>query len=72
MRTIIMYVLKGILFLVGMFAFCVLLGEPNENICLEDLIVIKTISFGVIVGVVLCWFRTMGKKEYEDMMNEEI
>ena len=72
MRTIIMYVLKGILFLVGMFAVCVLLGEPNENICLEDLIVIKAISFGVIVGVVLCWFRTMGRKEYDDMMNEEV
>lgn len=72
MRTIIMYVLKGILFLIGMFAFCVLLGEPSEKVCLEDLIVIKTISFGVIVGVVLCWFRSMGRKEYDDMMNEEI
>ena len=72
MRTIIMYVLKGILFLVGMFAVCVLLGEPNENICLEDLIVIKTISVGVLIGVVLCYFRTMGRKEYEDMMDEEV
>jgi hypothetical protein len=75
MRTIVeimKYVLKGILFLIGMFAFCVLLGEPSDKICLEDLIVIKTISVGVLVGVVLCYFRSMGKKEYEDMMNEEV
>lgn len=72
MRTIIMYVLKGILFLVGMFAVCILLGEPNENICLADMIVIKAISVGVIMGVVLCYFRTMGRKEYEEMMNEEV
>jgi hypothetical protein len=67
-----MYVLKGVLFLIGMFAFCVLFGEPNENICIEDLIVIKTISFGVLVGVVLCYFRSMGRKEYEEMMDEEV
>lgn len=72
MRTMFMYMLKGILFLIGMFAFCVLLGEPSDKICLEDLIVIKTISVGVIVGVVLCYFRTMGRKEYDDMMNEEV
>lgn len=72
MRTIIMYVLKCVLFLVGIFAVCILLGEPNENICLEDLIVIKAISVGMIVWVALCYFRTMGKKEYDDMMNEEV
>lgn len=75
MRTIIeimKYMLKGILFLIGMFAVCILLGEPSDKICLEDLIVIKTINFGVIVGVVLCYFRTMGRKEYEEMMDEEV
>lgn len=72
MRTIIMYVLKGILFLVGMTAVCVLLGEPSDKIDLMDLIVIKAISVGVLFGVVLCWLRTMGKKEYEDIMNEEV
>lgn len=72
MRTIIMYVLKGVLFLIGMCAFCVLLGEPSDKIDLMDLIVIKTISVGVLCGVVLCYFRSMGRKEYEDMMNEEV
>lgn len=72
MRTLFMCMLKGILFLIAMLSVCVLFGEPNENVCLEDLIVIKTISVGVIVGVVLCWFRAMGKKAYDDMMNEEV
>jgi len=72
MRTIIMYVLKGILFLIGMFAFCVLLGEPSDEMMLADVIVMKTISVGVLIGVVLCWFRAMGKKAYDDMMNEEV
>lgn len=72
MRTIIMYVLKGILFLIGMCAVCVLFGEPNENVDLMDLVVLKTLAVGVLCGVVLCYFRTMGKKEYDDMMNEEV
>jgi hypothetical protein len=72
MRTIIMYVLKGILFLIGMFAVCILFGEPNENIDLMDLVVLKTLAVGVLCGVVLCYFRTMGRKEYDDMMNEEV
>lgn len=72
MRTIIMCMLKCVLFLIGLFTVCILFGEPNDKICFEDLVVLKTISFGVIVGVVLCWFRTMGRKEYEDMMNEEV
>ena len=72
MRTIIMYVLKGILFLIAMVSVCILFGEPNENVDLLDLVVLKTLAVGVIVGVVLCYFRTMGKKEYDDMMNEEV
>lgn len=72
MKTIIMYVLKGILFLIGICAFCVLFGEPSDDVAVADVVVMKVLSVGVIVGVVLCWFRTMGRKEYEDMMNEEV
>ena len=72
MKNVIKYALKGILFLIGMCAFCVLLGEPSENIDLMDIVVLKTLSVGVLFGVVLCYFRTMGRKEHEDMMNEEI
>ena len=72
MKTIIMYVLKGILFMIGMFAVCVLFGEPSDDVAMSDVIVMKVLSGGVIVGVVLCWFRTMGEKEYDDMMNEEV
>lgn len=67
-----MYVLKGILFLIGMYAFCVLVGEPSDGIAMADVVVTKVLSVGVLCGVVLCYFRTMGKKEYEDMMNEEV
>lgn len=72
MKKVFMYMLKGILFLIAMVSVCILLGEPNENIDLVDLVVIKTLAVGVLCGVVLCYFRTMGKKEYDDMMNEEV
>ena len=72
MKNVIKYALKGVLFLIGMCAFCVLFGEPSEKIDMVDVIVLKTLSVGVLVGVALCWFRGMGKKEYDDMMNEEI
>lgn len=43
MKTIIMYVLKGVLFLIGMVAFCVLFGEPNDTMSLNEVIVMKCV-----------------------------
>lgn len=72
MRTIIMYVLKGILFLIGMFAFCVLLGEPSDTLSWCDVIVIKAIAFLAMVGVFKGYMLTLSKKERERIMNEEV
>ena len=72
MRTIIMYVFKGILFLIGMVAFCVLLGEPNDAMSLCDVIVIKAIAFLAVLGAYKGYMLTLSKREREDIMNGEV
>ena len=72
MRTTMKYLFRGILFLVGLYAFCVLFGEPSDTLSLSDVIVIKAIAFLAMVGVFKAYMLTLSKKEREDMMNEEI
>ena len=72
MRTTMKYLFRGILFLIGMVAFCVLAGEPSDDAALADVFVTRVLGVGVLCGVVLCYFRTMSKEEYDDMMNEEV
>ena len=72
MRTTMKYLFRGILFLIGLCAFCVLFGEPSDTLSLSDVIVIKAIAFLAMVGVFKGYMLTLSKKEREDMMNEEI
>ena len=72
MRATMKYLFRGILFLIGTYAFCVLFGEPSDTLSLSDVIVIKAISFIAMVGVFKGYMLTLSKKEREDMMNEEI
>ena len=72
MGTTMKYLFRGILFLIGMVAFCVLLGEPSDTLSWCDVIVIKAIAFLAMVGVFKGYILTLSKKEREDMMNEEV
>lgn len=70
MRTIIKYLLYGILFLIGMCAMCVLFGEPNDTLSLCDVVVIKAIAFLAVVGAFKGYMLTLSKREREEIMNE--
>ena len=70
MRTIIMCMLKGVLFIVAMLAICVLFGEPNDAMSLNDVIVIKAIAFLAMVGAFKGYMLTLSKRELEELTNE--
>ena len=72
MKTVLRLVNRTMLFLIGMYCFCLLIGEPNDGMGMVEVIYLK---LGGLVGVVVCvklWLRTLSKKEYDDIMNEEV
>ena len=66
------YVLRAVCFLVGMTAFCTLLGEPAEELKLIDVIVIKSISLLALWGVFKAYMCTLSDKERKDLEDEEV
>ena len=72
MKTVLRLVNRTMLFLIGMYCMCLLLGEPSESMSMTEVVFLK---LGGFVGVVVCvklWLRTMSKREYNDIMNEEV
>lgn len=70
MRTIIMYILKGILFLIGMVAFCVLFGEPNDTMSLNDVIVMKCVCVIILAMVCRGYIMTLSDGERDELLND--
>ena len=68
MKTIV----RAICFLVGMVAFCVLLGEPADYMTLADVIVIKAISGLAIWGVFRAYMCTLSEKERKEIEDERV
>lgn len=70
MRTIIMCMLKGVLFIVAMLAICVLFGEPNDTMSLCKVIMMKGV--GVIVLAMVCrgYIMTLSDEEKDELLNE--
>lgn len=68
MKTIV----RAICFLIGMFAFCVLLGEPADYMALSDVIVIKAVSGLAIWGVFRAYMCTLSEKERKEIEDERV
>ena len=66
------YVLRAVCFIVGMTAFCVLLGEPAEELKLIDIIVIKSISLLALWGVFKVYMCTLSAKERKELEDESV
>lgn len=66
------YLLKAVCFLVGMAAFCTLLGEPAEELKLIDVIVIKSISLFALWGVFKAYMCTLSEKERKELEDERV
>ena len=68
MKTIV----RAICFLVGMVAFCVLLGEPADYMTLADVIVIKAVSGLALWGVFRAYMCTLSEKERKEIEDERV
>ena len=68
MKTIV----RAICFLIGMFAFCVLLGEPAEYMTCADVLIIKSISALAIWGVFRAYMCTLSEKERKKIEDERV
>lgn len=66
------YVLRAVCFLLGMTAFCVLLGEPAEEMKLIDVIIIKAISLLALWGVFKAYMCTLSAKERKELEDESV
>ena len=68
MKTIVRF----ICFLVGMAAFCVLLGEPADYMVLSDVIIIKAVSGLALWGVFRAYMCTLSEKERKEIEDERV
>lgn len=68
MKTIV----RAICFLVGMAAFCVLLGEPADYMALSDVIIIKAVSGLALWGVFRAYMCTLSKAERKEVEDERV
>lgn len=66
------YVLRAVCFLLGMTAFCVLVGEPAEELKRIDVIVIKSISLLALWGVFKVYMCTLSDKERKELEDERV
>lgn len=72
MKATIKYTFRALLFLLGMTAFCVLVGEPTEALSLSDVIIIKALAFGTLAGTLKGWMLTLSKTERLELENERV
>ena len=50
MKTSIKYTVRAIMAILGIAAFFVFVGEPNDSLSLSDVILIKALALGTLVG----------------------
>lgn len=72
MRTVLKYGFRSVLFLVGMVAFCVLVGEPTEELTMSNVIVMKLLALLGLIGVFKGYMLTLSDKEREEIESEEV
>lgn len=66
------YLLKAVCFIVAMTAFCILLGEPAEELKFTDVVVIKSISLLALWGVFKAYMCTLSDKERKELEDERV
>lgn len=67
MKTTIKYIFRALLFLLGLTAFCVLVGEPTESLTFSEVIIFKALALGTFVGVVKVYLLTLTEEEREEL-----
>ena len=72
MKKTIKYTLRTIMAILGVTAFIVFVSEPTESQSLTDVIFIKALALGTLVGAFKGWTLTLSEKERRELEDESI
>ena len=72
MKTTIKYTVRAIMAILGIAAFIVFVGEPTESQSLTDVILIKALALGTLVGAFKGWTLTLSDKERRELEDEQV
>ena len=72
MKTTIKYTVRAIMAILGIAAFFVFVGEPTDSLSLSDVIVLKALALGTLVGAFKGWKLTLSEKERRELEDEQV
>ena len=72
MKRAIKFTVRAILAILGVTAFCVLLGEPTESLSMSDVIMMKAAALAVMVGAFKVWMLTLTERERRELEDERV
>lgn len=72
MKKMMKYTLRAILAIVSMTAFCVLVGEPTEELSMSYVIMMKASALAVMLGAIKGWMLTLTERERRELEDESI
>lgn len=64
--------IRTILGIIGVTAFCVLVGEPSESLSMSYVIMIKAAALAVMLGAFKGWMLTLSERERRELEDESI
>jgi hypothetical protein len=70
MKKMMKYTLRAILAIVAMTAFCVLVGEPTDELSMSEAILYKLLSLGTLVGAFKVYLLTLSERERRELEDE--
>lgn len=72
MKKMMKYTLKAIVAIVAMTSFCVLVGEPTEELSMSEVILYKALSLIAFVGAFKVYLLTLTKRERRELEDERV
>lgn len=72
MKKMMKYTLRAILAIVSMTAFCVLVGEPTEEMSMSYVITMKAAALAAVFGSFEIYLLTLTERERRELDNEQV
>lgn len=70
MKKMFKYTIRTILAILGFAAFCVLVGEPTEELSMSEVILYKALSLIAVVGAFKVYLLTLTERERRELEDE--
>lgn len=72
MKKMFKYAIRTILAILGFSAFCVLMGEPTEELSRSYVIMMKAAALAVVLGAIKGWMLTLTERERRELEDERV